>query len=123
MSSSGANKLIITIAIVACTLAAICAPAEAATFTRKTVAYAGDGGAGGDLPVPIAVPPSDYVGGYFYYCAAEPRWGEKCVDKVVTYDRFGKPRPPSCGWVDFEAHCGCDPQNLALRGVCKYHYH
>lgn len=124
MSSQRAWSQFMVIAVIGIIVFAIAAApnVHAATFAKRTVAYAGDGGTGG-LPVPTYTPPPDYVGGYYHYCSAEPRWGEQCVDKVVTLDRSGNPLPPSCGYVNFEAHCGCDPNTLALKGTCKYYYH
>jgi hypothetical protein len=120
----GSMRRTITIGLlVLVALVFVAAPdASAATFQRKTVSYAsGDGGGG--LPVPTAAPPPEVLGGWYYFCSAEPRWGEKCIDRVYPYDRNGKPLPATCGYVDFEASCGCDIKTLTLKGRCNYIYH
>jgi hypothetical protein len=59
--------------------------------------------------------PTQWYGGYYYYCAAESRWGQLCWDSVVNPDTSKL----ECRQVNSSAHCGCHKTTFETIGSCE----
>ncbi|MGH9456115.1 MAG: hypothetical protein ACRD2J_00550 [Thermoanaerobaculia bacterium] len=63
--------------------------------------------------------PMGFVGGNFWSCYANGRWGQRCYDVVTVFKDDGTSFQ-ACAKVKYTAHCGCDTTKLETKGHCEF---